>query len=209
MRSGCVKSTDLIPRLLSRENRLSRSEKDEILANVLHSVASGRPRLRRIAPALAVAVAAAALALIVLVIDGRGTGSTEGQFASRGQGASAGAFTLSCSICRRDETLVFDLTATAGYPYFAAFATHEDGTVVWYFPESADGHSVDLRERLRDGLLDRGVALGRNHPRGSYRVYGIFSHQPLSRRAIRDRFDEGAADLGAGTSVVTREFSIQ
>ncbi len=152
--------------------------------------------------------AVAALVLIPLVLS---RGDNNSGFASRGAGSAIAAFELACSkdVCQSGDTLVFDVSASAGYQYFAAFAQREDGAVLWYFPESPDGESLDLRARLREGVLDRGVVLGGDHDTGLYTVFGIFSNDPLSRDAIKARFTEDATDVGVGTAVSTREFAVQ
>jgi len=205
-----VSSKHLAARLLSRRNRLTRDEKDVIFARVLAQ--TGRRRGRRW-PALVFALAGAAAVLLVIprawtVRDH----SADPSFAARGDGSAAG-FDLACAgqrtrTCQLGQTLVFDLQA-GRERYFAAFARRDDGTVIWYFPDSATGTSLDLRDRTRDGVLDRGIALDATHGAGHYEVYGIYSAAPLSRADIKSRFRPAARDLGPGTSIATRELVVQ
>lgn len=202
-----MSSKHLAARLLSRKNRLTRGEKDAIFGRVLAE--TGRRRARRW-PALGFALAAAAAAVVVIPWAIREHGA-DPSFAPRGDD-SAAMFDLACAgqrthTCHLGQTLVFDLQA--GYRYFAAFARRDDGTVIWYFPDSATGRSLDLRDRIPDGVLDRGIALDAAHGAGDYQVYGIYSAAPLSRDDIKSRFRPGAKDLGPETSVATRELVIQ
>lgn len=204
-----MSSKYLVQRLLSRKNRLTRDEKDVIFARVLAQ--TGRRRQRRW-PALVFALAGAAAVILVIPWPWAARDrSAEPSFASRGDG-SAAVFDLACAgqrtrTCHLGQTLVFDLQATS-YRYFAAFARRDDGTVIWYFPDSATGRSLDLRDRTRDGVLDRGVALDATHGAGHYHVYGIYSAAPLSRDDIKSRFRPGASDLGPETSIATRELVV-
>lgn len=205
-----MSSRHLMPRLLSGRNSLSRVEKDRILERVLAEVAPAR----RFAPrplhwvGAAAAVAGLVLVAAILTRDGR-----EPELAARGGAAAVAGLAVSCpgspsGACRPASTMVFDLSRSGGYRYFAAFGRRSDGTVLWYFPV-AGGRSVDLEAGLRDGLLDRGVRLGADHPPGRYRIHGIFSVEPLDREAIRARFRPGAEDLGPGTAVVVTDLVVE
>ena len=201
-----MSSKYLAARLLSRKNRLTREEKDVILARVLAATA---PRRARRWPALVFALAGAAAAVIAIPWAIRDR-SAESSFASRGDGAAM--FDLACAgqrthTCQLGQTLVFDLQATR-YRYFAAFARRDDGTVIWYFPDAAPGTSLDLRDRTPGGVLDRGISLDAAHGAGHYQVYGIYSAAPLSREDIKSRFRPGARDLGRETSIATHELVV-
>jgi len=208
-----VSSKHLATRLLSRRNRLTRGEKDEIFARVLAETA---PRRRVRWPSLAFALVAATAAFVVVprLLGAPGPGERRAEapgFTARGDGATA--FGLVCSgqasaTCPLGQTLMFDLQG-APHRYFAAFARRDDGAVIWYFPDAATGRSLDLSERLSHGLLDQGIELDAAHGAGHYRVYAIYSAAPLSRDDIKSRFQPGARDLGVETAIATRELVVQ
>jgi hypothetical protein len=205
-----VSSNPLIPRLLAQKNELSRREKDAIFERVLADLAPRRSFFRRPAVLLALAGAAATILALPWAIRDR---PADEPFAARGA-ASAG-LGLVCAgqpagPCHPGQKLMFDLDPQPSTQrYFAAFARRDDGTVVWYFPDSPAGHSIELAGRLSHGVLDRGVVLDERHGAGRYQVVGIYSDVPLTRDQIKARFRPGAADLGPGTSVVTRELAVQ
>lgn len=209
---SAMKQSHLMRRLLSGKNQLSRPEKDEIFENVLGQVAPPARSVWRLAPALVLA-SVAALVLIPLAINNDDEDPTQSEFTARGQGSATGAFSMACAdnsdACQPGDKLVFDLSASSGYRYFAAFAKRTDGAVIWYFPESPGGESLDLHQQLQDGVLDRGVVLGSDHQTGRYQVYGIFSAQPLTRTEIKERFDLGATSIGSETSVLRQELVIR
>ena len=199
-----------IARLLAGRNRLSRLEKDDIFANVMDEIAPRKRLAGRLAPALALASVVAVLLLYVRV-NNHGE-STDSSFGSKGQSFASGAFSVVCKAedgCQSGDKLVFDLSASAGYSHFAAFAKRADGVVIWYFPESENDESLALDGRLRDGVLDRGVVLGDDHQPGRYQVYGIFSTEPLTQAQIKEGFREETPDIGTGTAVVAKEFVVQ
>ncbi len=202
----------LIPRLLSGKNQLSRSEKDEIFENVLGQVAPPRRSGWLLAPGLVLA-SVAALVIVPLAMNSGDEDPTHTGFAARGQSSASGAFSMACTnsgdACQLGDKLVFDLSLSAGYQYFAAFAKRNDGAVIWYFPELPTGESLDLDQRLQHGVLDRGVILGSDHRAGRYQVYGIFSAEPLTRTKIKERFEVGATEIGSGTAVVAQELAIR
>jgi len=204
-----MSSKHLVARLLSGRNRLSRREKDVLFERVVAELAPRR-RFRRPAALLALAGAAAAILALPWVIGDHGDRSVDEPFAARG--AAPADLGLVCAgpdgRCHPGQKLMFDLQGGA-YRYFAAFARRDDGTIVWYFPDSPTGHSLELAGRLSHGVLDRGVALDERHGAGHYQVFGIYSAVPLTRDEIKARFRPGAADLGPDSSVVTRELAVQ
>jgi hypothetical protein len=203
----------LIPRLLSGRNRLSRVEKDQILENVLDEVAPQPKRLSKVWTAVPLVAAAAVIALVPLALWH--TGHEDDAFSSRGQSVSVAALSLSCggvkdAVCSQGDKLLFDLSQSTGYRYFGAFARSEDGTIIWYFPESPEGTSLDLTQRLVDGVLDRGAVLDEHHRPGRYEVYGVFSNEPLTRQSLRSQFDENATNHGGdAAAVVVREITVR
>jgi len=85
--------------------------------------------------------------------------------------------------CRTGARLAFEVTASEGRGYFAAFARRSDGVVIWYFPDP-NGLSVAV-PRAPPSLLDRAVELGAEQPPGHYQVYGVFSGRPLRRADVK------------------------
>ena len=148
-----MNSKRLIPRLLAGKNQLSRPEKDEIFANVLGEV--GRPRRSgwwRPGVWVAVTSVAAILVIVPVVVKNEGGKTRDGKndtFTARGAASAVAGFDLACSgseslRCQSGGHLLFDLQKSTGYRYFAAFARRNDGAVIWYFPESPEGQSLDL-----------------------------------------------------------------
>ncbi len=107
--------------------------------------------------------------------------------------------------CRAGARLAFEVTASEGRGYFAAFARRSDGVVIWYFPEPS-GVSL-LVPRASASLLDRAVELGTEQPPGQYRVYGVFSARPLPRADVKRALGDdlrGSADV----SVVVQDLEV-
>ncbi|HUS63404.1 MAG TPA: hypothetical protein VMZ28_02635 [Kofleriaceae bacterium] len=201
----------LIARLLSGRDRLGRVEKDAMLERVLSDTASPARAPRRVAALLLVGVAAAAG--VFLFVRGGASERPEGsRFASRGAAAETAALRLSCrggDTCAAGDELLLDLQGTRGYRYLAVFAQRADGAVVWYLPEADGGTSIDLAEHLRRGVLDRKVMLAADEPRGRQTLHAIYSTGPLTREAIRTRFQPGKRDLGPHTAVVSKELVLR
>lgn len=142
----------------------------------------------------------AATAAIFLVVWPR----NHGEFATRGGPGTNARLALTCPTgCSAGRKLVFDLHGTAGYRYFAAFARSSDGDVIWYFPQP-NGTS----ERVAD-VLARTIVFGPEHRPGRYTVYGVYSGKPLSREAIKARFDPMQPTAGPDTKVVVTELVVQ
>jgi len=179
-----VTAKHLIPRLLAGRDRLSRLEKEEILDNVLRASAPRRSRW------WLAALPAFALAALVLVLALPRSGGRGSEFTARGGGKPVATFAATCNPCTPGGTLLFDTHGTTGFRYFAAFAKRADGTVLWYFPAES-GASVDLVSQPTHGVLDRGIVIGPEHAPGTYRVYAVFSNEPLTRQQIRERFESG------------------
>jgi hypothetical protein len=146
---------------------------------------------------------------IVIIAPWRSTDSsnpttTTSEFTARGGSQAFAAFTP----VQTDGKLLFDVHGTTGYRYFAAFSRRADGTILWYFP-TPDGTSVDLASQPTTGVLDRSIVLGEEHQTGSYRLYGVFSQQPLTRDAIKVQFDETALSVGPNTKVIATELVVR
>ena len=201
-----VKSKLGLSRLLAGRNRLSRVEKEQILDSVLAQTAPRR-RSRWWFAAMPAAAAAVAILLVIAPWHGREQG---GDFTARGGGHVLGAFKPTCARgCTAGDKILFDLSGTQGYRYFAAFSQRADGSVLWYFPASDDEKSLDITHQLRSAVLDRGIVIGSEHPPGTYRVFGVFSDEPLSRQQLRDRFDVARLTAGPGTSVIEQELVVR
>lgn len=194
-----------LSRLLSGRPRLGRLEKEQILDTVLAEVA---PR-RQARWWLAVVPAVAAIVVVVLVL-GPWRPRAADELAPRGGAHMLGAFKPACTRgCTAGEKLLFDLHGTTGFRYFAAFGQRADGTVLWYFPSDDSGVSIDLAQQPPGGVLDRGIAIGSEHPPGTYRVFGVFSSEPLSRAQLRERFDAARMTAGPGASVIEQELVVR
>ena len=190
-----------IPRLLAGSDRLSRVEKDAILAAVVPGA-----RRRRVRWLWVAAPVLAASAVLVVLAPWRS--GTRDDFAARGSDRAIGALGVACANgCQPGAKLLFDVHGTTGYRYLAAFAKRADGTVLWYFPVSDAATSVDLAS-APSGVLDQGIVLGAEHAAGHYRVYGVFSQAPLTRAAIRDAFDAEHLTAGVATSVVAADLEV-
>ena len=186
----------LTSRLLAGRDRLSRVEKDQILAGVLPAQASRARWFWLAVPALA--------AIVLVVIA---PWKTADEFTARGGTQPIATLHVSCATgCAQGSKLLFDLHGTTSYRYFAAFARRADGTVLWYFPSTDTATSEPISTT---GVLDRGIVLGAEHPAGAYRIYGVFSSTPLTRGAIRDAFDPAKLTAGSGTTVVPSDIEVR
>jgi hypothetical protein len=200
-----VKSKHAISRLLAGRNRLSRQEKEQILDGVLGAVAP-----RRMSRWWFAAMPAVAAAAVVMLVLAPWRAREQSDFTTRGGSHVLGAFTPTCaSGCTAGDKILFDMNGTKGYRYFAAFSQRADGTVLWYFPSSDDAVSLDLDRQLGSGVLDHGIVIGGEHFAGTYRVFGVFSNEPLSRAQIRERFDAERVIAGPGTSVIEQELVVR
>jgi hypothetical protein len=185
-------------RLLAGRRRLSRPEKDAILAGVLARVAP-RSRWRHRLAIGALAIAGASAVVIAML-----PGPPRDELTARGGLLPAG-FDVTCvpAPCTAGSKLVFDITSTgtatggdAGY--FAAFARSADRWI-WYFPAAPDGRSRALPRG--GGVLDTGIILGPEHAPGSYTIHGVFSPVPLDRAAIRAIVDGGGATVARPVTI--------
>ncbi|MBL4632533.1 MAG: hypothetical protein JKY56_01600 [Kofleriaceae bacterium] len=210
-----VPNDELIDRLLSGKNRMSDAAHDDIFEQVMAEVAPAKKRSRFRFPILAGLLVASAAVLMIPIAMRSAESPQADEFGARGSGQDIATFSLNCSSpesgdaplsCANDAKLFFDMQGTTGYPYFAAFGRHTDGTVVWYFPEALGGHSIELAEHLEQGVLDRSVVLGQAHSRGEYQVYGFYSKVPLTRADIKERFRSGV--YGDDTVLINRSFSV-
>ncbi|HEY5948476.1 MAG TPA: hypothetical protein VIV40_23425, partial [Kofleriaceae bacterium] len=200
-----VKSKPALSRLLAGRNRLSRVEKEQILDHVLGQTAPRRKSRWWLA-----AMPAIAAAVTVLLVLAPWRSREPSEFTARGGGHAVASFKPACAHgCAAGDKILFDLDGTTGYRYFAAFSQRADGTVLWYFPASDDAQSLELAHQLGSGVLDHGIVIGSEHPAGTYRMFGVFSNEPLTRAQIRDRFDADSVTAGPGTAVVEQQLVVR
>lgn len=186
----------LTSRLLAGRDELSRIEKDKIFDAALPNA---RKKMRW------VWLAVPALAAIVLVVVA--PWRSHDPFTARGGGEPVGTMQASCTGgCAQGGKLLFDLHGTTGYRYFAAFARRGDGPVLWYFPAKDGETSIAVPA---NGVVDRGIVIGPEHTTGTYRVFGVFSTEPLTREKLRDAFDPAHLTAGPDTQVRTTEVEIR
>jgi hypothetical protein len=195
----------VIPRLLAKQDRLSRIEKDEILDAVLASAAPAKQRMRwwfGVVPAVA--------AVLALLVIAPWRSESAPQIAARGGAEPFASFRSICSgECVKGQKISFDLQGTTGYRYFAAFSKRPDGTALWYFPSSEAATSLDLATQPKNGILDQSIIIDADHPAGTYHVYGVFSREPLTRTGIRDAFDDTLRSAGPNTAVIETELVVR
>jgi hypothetical protein len=180
-----------ILRLLANRARLSRVEKEDILARVLDGVVP-QPRRRWLGARVfggalgGLAVVGALLLWLVPTVGHRRIGD----FVARG-GSSIAAVRAFCGSdptgdsCLAGEALFFEVRGAPPSRYFAAFARRADGLVIWYFPETDAAGSLDLETHIREQALDRQVRLGDEHRPGRYDVSLVFSPSPVSREDVK------------------------
>lgn len=185
----------LIPRLLAERDRLTLLEKEQIIDAVLKRVSEEKAAARRSwLYALATASAVAIVLLVALPTLDRD------EFARRGPLPLGPAFETYCvasdgkTPCKRGVKLVFELHPSPERPFFSAFSRASDGTVIWYFPAGETQESFDATKQ-HDGVATTGFVLGAEHTPGTYRVFGLFSGQALSREEVRRRVEGSTAAL--------------
>lgn len=128
--------------------------------------------------ALAGAVAAAA---VFLVVKPPGDG-----FQSRGPGKPA--FAVRClregvkAACAPGAKLLFEVQSDKPR-FFSAFSVRPDGAAIWYLPSANEkAQPVEPGEAR---VLKRGYVLGQDHPLGDYKMYGLFTESPMSKKALK------------------------
>jgi hypothetical protein len=182
-----------VARLLSgRPDEPSVWEKEAAFEALARAAA---PKPRAWAWGGAALAAAAALALAILPRD-------TPEFAARGGDPSAPSVALVCvaenrpAACTRTAELRFEIQGASPDAHVAAFAQDPQGTIIWYFPAASD-RSAPVGQLGPAGLLDRSVRLATGHAAGAYRVFVVFSEEPLDRAALKRRLGpELAGDVG-------------
>ncbi len=171
-------------RALGPPGRLSRVEKDAILARVEASRGGWLRRHRAALWAGVAATMAAAIALVVLL-------PREGQRDElTPRGATKMTLVVHCGDrepgdCRLGDRVAFDFGASPPPGYAALFARSETGKVIWYLPADEATPSIDLTSHLNQGMLDRVAVIDSSYAPGRYDLYAVVSPQPLSRADIR------------------------
>ena len=200
-------------RLLGAPGRLSRPEKEAILAGVLATVE--RPALARRSHWWAIVFACAVAAALVLVLRGpRELAVEDDVLTPRGLGDAAPQLAILCGdqplarACAAGNELGFEAAALGGLHHLAMYAKREDGTVIWYLPANSDGRSLALDADHQTVLVGQRVTLGPEHTPGRYRVVAVFSAQPLDRDAVKDVI-LGRTPRSRDGAVVERELWVE
>ena len=201
---------ETVARLLSRRDSPSVLQKEALFERIYAQIPRevARPRW----PVAVVAfgfLVALTFALMPWLRPARSEFATRGAPLSRAR-ARAPRFEAHCvgrsaEACKAGDRLAFEVTASEGADYFAAFARRADGVVIWYFPE-ASGLSLPV-PKAPASLLDRAVELGAEQPPGHYQVYGVFSARPLTRADVKQALGDELTG-SAGVSVVQRSLEV-
>jgi hypothetical protein len=197
-----------IARLLAGKDQLSRVEKEQILAQVLvHTQAEAPSPGRRFGFWVGL-LAAASAALGGLFLSTLPPDPSER--VARGGGPS---FSVSCAEglpCGPGGRLRWFVRSTPELSHFAAFAQRPDGTILWYFPQTEAGESLDLGAHAgaETGELDVAIELGQEHAPGTYKLIGMFSPNPRTRGALRSAY-LGPLEPGAGLVVVESQLVLR
>jgi len=204
-------------RLLSGRSGLCVIEKEEILRHVLRE--TGREKEtpgRRVWMIRLARTAAAVMLLAVVPLVWWWSGGTEPDgFSARGVPGSPYGFELTCTRsgqvkgCRPGGKLLFRLEVPQSKPYFSAFSHRQDKTAVWYFPGPNAPTSIDTTGHISEGVLDVGIELGGEHPPGEYRVFGLYSRNPLQKEQIRSVFDKGEERSTSLFVLTERTFTVE
>ncbi|HWZ87224.1 MAG TPA: hypothetical protein VNW92_00190 [Polyangiaceae bacterium] len=197
---------ETIARLLARREGPSVLQKEALFEQIYRQIPheSARPRW----PFGLLAFGCVLAVTLGLALWRRPAGS---EFASRGAPPPAlPRFAAGCvggppPGCRAGGRLAFEVTASEGRHYFAAFARRSDGVVIWYFPEE-NGLSLPFPGGAAS-LLDRAVELGAEQPPGHYEVYGVFSARALTRAEIKRALGDDLRGRD-GVSVVVQSLEV-
>jgi hypothetical protein len=166
---------------------------DRILEEVLRrtSAAPARPSpIKRLWPAL-VASTAVSLALAVWMSRFRLTPDPV-----RPKGAAhtrAAVVDIRCGleglrVCRRGDTLMFEVAGISTTRYLNAYAEREGDPAharVWYFPTSA-GMTPVVAAGAQGSIVRKGIKIGDEHPAGKYRATIVLSSRPLARAELAE-----------------------
>ena len=184
------------PRLLSGKEQLTRVEAEAMFEHVMQhaEIASakantGRRQLFfRVTGAMASVACAAVLIVSVVGRQPR----TPGQFEARGGDFSAPSLELRCvrggptKPCQVGDKLLMEIDAPEELSFVAAFAQRSDGVVIWYFPATRDGHSLDISSEARINVPQTAALIDAQHTPGHYVLYAVFSQEVLRRAQIKE-----------------------
>ena len=194
-------------RALGPPGRLSRVEKDAILARVEASRSSWLRRHRAGLGAGLAAALAAAVALVVLLPRDRQDELTP-------RGANKMTLVVRCGDrdpgdCHLGDRLAFDFGTSPPAGYAALFARSETGKVIWYLPADEATPSIDLTDHLKQGMLDRVAVIDTSYAPGRYELYAVVSPRPLSRADSRAFAQGDGLVAPADVRIETRTFVIR
>jgi hypothetical protein len=194
-------------RALGPPGRLSRFEKDAILARVEASRAGWLRRHRvHLATGLSAAVAIAIALIVIAPTTQRETLTARG---SAGLTLVVHCGDRAPGDCRPGDRLAFDFGGAPPTGYIALFARAASGTVIWYLPDDEAAPSVDLTTHANDGLLDRVAVIDASYLPGTYDLFAVLSQRPLSRAEIRTFAQGDRLVAPAGVHIETRTFVIR
>lgn len=187
-----------VARLLSGRDSLSQPEHESILSTVLEATAAepaAEPAgVRWWWPAGFAALLAVGLAVWLLPNDPPTT-EPEDAFVARGGSDGAPQLELHCEpTCRAEGRVALEVADAQDFEHVAVFSFREDGTVIWYAPETDDGSSARLPDAPR-GLLPFQIEIDDAHPPGRYEVVAMFSKAPLDRAAVRAAYEAKSAEV--------------
>ncbi len=99
----------------------------------------------------------------------------------------------------RDDELAFAYENRAGFEYLLVFGVDERGQVFWYYPAWTDASATPTALPIRKSreLLELPDAVRQKLVGKRLRLLSIFTHEPLSVRAVEERLTSlGAAHEG-------------
>ena len=78
------------------------------------------------------------------------------------------------------------------------------GLLVWYFP--SESRPSLLAEGV--GVARFGIVIGADHPTGSYRVFGVFSKEPLTRDYLRGVLEAHVTSAPAQVTILETKMEV-
>lgn len=91
--------------------------------------------------------------------------------------------------------------------WLSIFARTDHGEPIWYWPPSGNAAGARV-EPGHDIVLPGSFDLAAGHTPGAYRVYGVFSHGPLSHEALVARAARPSSDEAGSGSLRTVELIV-
>lgn len=200
---------EIMSRLLSGRDGLSRANKEVILDGVLDTLSTQASERRRSMWGLLIGIGAAVAAAVLIVPQVYVSELTEGQgFSARGK-TSGPVLTVLCAAdrvagsCASGSELLFEVANADEYNSVALFSFRPDGAVLWYAPAQLGDRSRAVA-LAGTTLLPVRAHLGAEHPAGEYEVVAVFSHEALSRAEIQAAYDSVEQRGDRGPRVVVR-----